>query len=235
MPFEDSKYDIDEETRNLPSTVCYFPTLADLDTHSSDDAIEDSNESVLKKISLLQIKLEQLQYSRDSKNMGGLNWSFNKFSGHILYELANEVFGFNGWSTSIEECVMSDVNVVNDEGVPATGHLSNEAAPISSNVSATTLSSTPTAPNSEETKQRYSAKCICVVRLTLSDGTCTDGVGEGSASNIPHKYMCYSKCKKEAVTDGMKNAIIGLRDLYFRYESKKASEELGIDDPSSQN
>ena len=220
MPFEDSKYDIDEETRNLPSTVSYFPTLDNLDDDATEDTMEDCDEEVLKKISLLQIKLEQLQYSRDSKNVGGINWSFNKFSGHTLYELANEVFGFNGWSTSIEDCVILDMNVVEDDGTgeqTASGGTENGCNTSTSETS-----------SSNDSKVRYSAKCICVIRLTLQDGTWSEGIGEGSATNIPHKYMCYSKCKKEAVTDGMKNAIVGLRDLYFRYELKKISNEFGL-------
>ncbi|KAI5970525.1 RAD59 [Candida margitis] len=236
MPFEDSKYEINEETRNLPSTVSYFPTIADLEDQATSDSVEEYDDSVLKKISLLQIKLEQLQYSRDSKNIGGLNWNFNKFSGHTLYALANEVFGFNGWSTSIEECIISETNVSRGQGgeEEANGESIDNASIQSAS---TSERSTPNVfndaiVNCEETSKdnglRYSAKCICVVRLTLEEGTCTEGIGEGTATNLPHRYMCYSKCKKEAVTDGIKNAIIGLRGLYFRYESKKVSEELCI-------
>ena len=228
MPFDNSKYDIDEETRNLPSTVSYFPRIGDLEDQVTEESGEDYRDSALKKISSLQIKLEQLQYSRDSKNIGGLNWNFNNFADHTLYALANEVFGFNGWSTLIEECAILEMNVAKHQGTGDSKNGGTVGNTSNTSVSTSETSRVESDASSEDNGTRYTAKCICVIRLTLQDGTWTRGIGEGTATNVPHKYVCYSKCKKEAITDGMKNAIISLRDLYFRYELKKISEEFGI-------
>lgn len=195
MQFEDSKYDIDEETRNLPSTVNYFPTISDLEDQVTEESGEDLDDSVLRKISLLQIKLEQLQYSKDSNSFGRLNWNFNKFARHTLYELANEVFGFNGWSTSIEECIVLEMNGTSDQREISSGTDGSAGNTSTENMPTSTSASAVNTPG-ENSSTRYSAKCICVIRLTLNDGTWKEGIGEGSATNLPDKYMCYPSARK---------------------------------------
>jgi len=71
----------------------------------------------------------------------------------------------------------------------------------------------------EETNE-YSVKYNVVARIILKDGTYNDELGTGEATNMPHKHMCYSKSKKQAITDGLKNSILGLRDLLLENELK---------------
>lgn len=38
--------------------------------------------------------------------------------------------------------------------------------------------------------------------------------------------MCYASARKKAVTDAIKNAIVGLRDLYLEYEQEQLMKQF---------
>ncbi|KAL6451781.1 RAD59 DNA repair protein RAD59 [Candida maltosa Xu316] len=191
MVWFDSKYEVDNETASLPSTLSFFPNLEDFEDELNNEGFDEPllSDWALKKLGTLQSKLEKLQHSRDVKHFASKN-NLTNFSRNILYKLANEVFGYNGWSTSITNCVINEL------------------------------------PMEEE--GRYSTFCMVDIRLILKDGTRKDATGIGESTNMPHKYMCYQIAKKKAVTDAMKSAIIGLRDLYFEYEHQQLTKDLGL-------
>ncbi|CAI5759258.1 unnamed protein product [Candida verbasci] len=170
-------------SENIESTAQYFPDIYEFEEFNDfSDEPPALSEWGLKKIAQLQIKLEQLQSIKDSKSYFGAKYNMHNFSRNELYGLANEVFGFNGWSTKISNYNINDV------------------------------------PSDDES--RFSAICQVTVELFLKDGTFKDGSGVGEALNLPFKYQCYEKAKKEAVTDAIKNAILGLREVYYEYELK---------------
>ena len=200
MPlYEDPKYDIDEETAALPSTVKFFPKMTDLldDEECQDNADSDNNnntminEWALKRFGALQMKLEKMQHSRDTYKSFGSRDNLTNFSRSILYNLANEVFGFDGWSTTILDCNLTKCE------------------------------------NQDQSK--FSAICIVKIRLTLKDGTFREQLGQAESTNMPYQYMCYATARKKAVTDAIKNAIIGLRDLYLEYEQEQIMKEFALD------
>ncbi|EDR07996.1 uncharacterized protein LACBIDRAFT_168781, partial [Laccaria bicolor S238N-H82] len=96
--------------------------------------------------------------------------------GWRIINLANEVFGFNGWSTTV-------VNLTTDF--------------IDYN---------------EESK-RYNVGASAIVRVTLRDGVFHEDIGYGMLENSKSKGGALDKCKKEAVTDGMKRALRSFGNL----------------------
>ncbi|KAG8898782.1 DNA repair protein rad52 [Tulasnella sp. 403] len=90
--------------------------------------------------------------------------------GWKVINLANEVFGFNGWSSSITSLTVDFIDF-------------NEQA------------------------QRYSVGVTAIVRVTLRDGVFHEDVGYGMLENSKQKGVALDKCKKEAVTDGVKRAL----------------------------
>ncbi|KAI5955317.1 RAD59 [Candida jiufengensis] len=262
MPFDDSKYSIDEETRRLPSTPNYFINLQDFEKNFEVEA----NETILSpwlisKIGILQSRLDDIEYSNDTRR------KFNKLSQSQLFNLANEIFGFNGWSTSIEECIVMEkptrVEKVlveerveennNEKDTTINNVTSNENNETSRNEhggsnAGKEINDTNDDTNDkinenndnngeitelkkvEKIKTYYSAESICIINLHLKDGSVRKGYGNGQAHNLPQKSMGFAKCKKEAITNAIKNSILGLRDLYFEYEvGQLNTEELGIE------
>lgn len=188
----DSKYEVDAETALLPSTVEFFPDISQFEEERIE--IEEKYyipEWSLKKIGTLQSRLEILKTNKNSKTRFGQNSSFYDFPSSVLLNLANDVFGFDGWSTEILE-----------------SNLLTESF--------------------DEVKSVHSAKFSALIRVTLKDGTYSDAFGTGEATNLPHKYMCFSKGKKQAVTDGTKKAILGLHNIVTEHELRELQEELAI-------
>lgn len=147
----------------------------------------------IKKIGAFQSRIENIQNEKDSKFYTGLH-NLAKLSAHEIFGLANDVFGYNGWSS-----LVMDSAIVRQEFRETEENIDGAA--------------------------KYSAKFSAVVRVTLRDGYWNEQVGQGVSYSLPSKYQCFSKCKKEAVTDGMKKAIIGFRLALLDYERIKKEEE----------
>lgn len=172
----DLKYEVDQETASLPSTVELFPDMAQFELE--DEEVEEEpiiTDWALKKIGTLQSRIEEIPKNK-----------FNIYSANQIFNLANEIFGYNGWSTEIIEC-----NLL-----------------------------------SEDFKESYSAKFSVLLKVKLKDGTSSQQYGYGEALNLPNKYMCYSKCKKQAVTDGTKNAIIAFKSVLLEDEVYRVKKEI---------
>ncbi|ODV87805.1 hypothetical protein CANARDRAFT_26010 [[Candida] arabinofermentans NRRL YB-2248] len=92
----------------------------------------------------------------------------NYLEGWKAINLANDIFGPNGWSTEVRGFQVDYIDERNGA--------------ISLGISAT-------------------------VRVTLKDGAFHEDVGYGSIDNCKSKSAAFDKCKKEAVTDGMKRAL----------------------------
>ncbi|EJC98404.1 Rad52/22 double-strand break repair protein [Fomitiporia mediterranea MF3/22] len=109
--------------------------------------------------------------------------------GWKIINLANEVFGFNGWSSSI-------VNL-----------------------------NTDFMDYNEETR-RWSVGVSAVIKVTLRDGVFHEDVGYGMLENSRSKGAALDKCKKEAVTDGVKRALRNFGNLLGNclYDKQYAKE-----------
>ncbi|KAF9446011.1 Rad52/22 double-strand break repair protein [Macrolepiota fuliginosa MF-IS2] len=140
-------------------------------------ANESMSEETAMKIAALQVKLNQKlgpEYiSQRQGPRGGPKLTYAE--GWKIINLANEVFGFNGWSSNL-------VNVTTDF--------------VDRNESG-----------------RYNVGVTAVVRVTLRDGVYHEDVGYGMAENSSSKGQALDKCKKEAVTDGLKRALRNFGNL----------------------
>ncbi|CDK29314.1 unnamed protein product [Kuraishia capsulata CBS 1993] len=59
----------------------------------------------------------------------------------------------------------------------------------------------------EETGGRFSVGLSTVVRVTLKNGSFHEDIGYGHIENARTRAMAFEKCKKEAMTDGLKRAL----------------------------
>ncbi|KAJ2925390.1 hypothetical protein H1R20_g11713, partial [Candolleomyces eurysporus] len=141
-------------------------------------AFQEVSEATAVKIASLQAKLNQKlgpEYISQRPGPGG-GPKLTYAEGWKIINLANEVFGFNGWSSSV-------VNLTTDF-----------------------------IDYSEESR-RYNISVTALVRVTLRDGVFHEDVGSGMIENAKSKGQALDKCKKEAVTDGLKRALRNFGNL----------------------
>ena len=72
---------------------------------------------------------------------------------------------------------------------------------------------------SDNAEQCYNVDYELEIRLTLKDGTTLARNGTGSARSLPLSQV-FSKCRKEAMTNGLKNCFYSLIGLLVDYEGK---------------
>ncbi|KAF8635374.1 hypothetical protein AX15_000379 [Amanita polypyramis BW_CC] len=139
---------------------------------------EEISEATAKKIAALQAKLNQKlgpEYISQRPGPGG-GPKLTYAEGWKIINLANEVFGFNGWSSNV-------VNMTTDF------------------------------VDYNEESRRFSVGVTAIVRVTLRDGVYHEDIGYGMLENSKSKGMAIDKCKKEAVTDGLKRALRNFGNL----------------------
>lgn len=90
--------------------------------------------------------------------------------GWKILNLANEIFGFNGWNSQIVSCQVDFLDTHGGSG-------------------------------------KFSVGISMVVRITIRDGTFHEDVGYGSIENCRSKILALERCKKEALTDGLKRCL----------------------------
>ncbi|KAH8103106.1 RAD52 DNA repair protein [Cristinia sonorae] len=144
----------------------------------SDSTFMNLSEDTAKKIATLQAKLDRKLgpefISQRPGPGGGMKLTYAE--GWKIINLANEVFGFNGWSSSVVNLTTDFVDF------------------------------------SEETK-RYNVGVTAIVRVTLRDGVFHEDIGYGMLENAKSKGAALDKCKKEAVTDGVKRSLRNFGNL----------------------
>ncbi|KXN84391.1 DNA repair and recombination protein rhm52 [Leucoagaricus sp. SymC.cos] len=162
-------------------------------------ANENISEETAKRIAALQVKLDQKlgpEYiSQRQGPRGGPKLTYAE--GWKIINLANEVFGFNGWSSNL-------VNLTTDF-----------------------------VDRSES--GRYNVGVTAVVRVTLREGVYHEDLGYGTAENCPNKGQALDKCKKEAVTDGLKRALRNFGNLMGNclYDKAYTQEVVKIKVPAA--
>uniref|UniRef100_A0A8H8CKG5 Uncharacterized protein n=1 Tax=Psilocybe cubensis TaxID=181762 RepID=A0A8H8CKG5_PSICU len=140
--------------------------------NSQSFANDSISEETAKKIAILQAKLDRKlgpEYISQRPGPGG-GPRLTYVEGWKIINLANEVFGFNGWSSSV-------------------------------------VSLTTDFTDYSEESRRYSVGVTAIVRVTLRDGVFHEDTGYGMLENSKSKGAALDKCKKEAVTDGLKRAL----------------------------
>lgn len=172
------------------TTTTLFPDLS-LFEEDSVTSFEDEgillNQWAMAKIGTFQSRLEEAVRTREQS---GQKKSFLKtVSTAELLRIANEAFGFNGWSSQILSCE-SEEEIFDEEN------------------------------------SVFSMKQKSIVRIILQDGTYIEAHGIGESLNMPQKYMCLSNCKKMAITNGLRNGLLGLKDLLFSHEENIKVERI---------
>ncbi|KAF8155767.1 recombination protein Rad52 [Crassisporium funariophilum] len=155
------------------------------------------NEATAHKIALLQAKLNQKlgpEFISQRQGPGGPKLTYAE--GWKIINLANEVFGFNGWSSSIVSLTTDFVDYT-------------------------------------EESRRYNIGVTAIVRVTLRDGVFHEDIGYGMAENVKGKGQALDKCKKEAVTDGIKRALRNFGNLLGNclYDKSYTAEVVKIKVP----
>ncbi|KAF8518349.1 RAD52 DNA repair protein [Hysterangium stoloniferum] len=161
-------------TSTMPST----PFLLDPSTLPPEPTFHDISVATHKQIASLQAKLDQKlgpEYVSQRPGPGG-GPKLTYAEGWKIINLANEIFGFNGWSSSI--CSLTvDYLDPHDEG------------------------------------RRWNCGVSAIVRVTLKDGVYHEDAGYGVAENVKSKGTALEKCKKEAITDGIKRTLRNFGNL----------------------
>ncbi|KDQ09035.1 hypothetical protein BOTBODRAFT_117729 [Botryobasidium botryosum FD-172 SS1] len=138
----------------------------------------DISQETALKIAELQVKLDRKlgpEFISQRPGPGG-GPKLTYAEGWKIINLANEVFGFNGWSSSIVSLTVDYMDF-------------------------------------NEQSQRCNVGVTAIVRVTLRDGVSHEDIGYGSIENTRSKGMALDKCKKEAVTDGLKRALRNFGNL----------------------
>ncbi|KAF6764337.1 RAD52 DNA repair protein [Ephemerocybe angulata] len=141
-------------------------------------AYQEMSEATAMKIASLQAKLNQKlgpEYISQRPGPGG-GPKLTYAEGWKIINLANEVFGFNGWSSTVVS-LTTDFMDYNEES------------------------------------RRHNIGVTAIVRVTLRDGVFHEDIGYGMIENTKSKGQGLDKCKKEAVTDGLKRALRSFGNL----------------------
>ncbi|KAJ6582975.1 RAD52 DNA repair protein [Mycena vulgaris] len=140
--------------------------------NSLSHASTSMGESTYDRVSRLQAKLNQKlgpEFISQRPGPGG-GPKLTYAEGWKVINVANEVFGFEGWSSNIVSLTTDYMDY------------------------------------NEETR-RYNVGVSAVMRVTLKEGVFHEDVGYGMIENAKAKGMALDKCKKEAVTDGLKRTL----------------------------
>jgi DNA repair protein RAD59 len=189
----DSKYA--DNCTEITSTIEFFPDLLQFLQDDSDDKLLDGiqTEWALVKIGTLQSRLETLTTRKRKHNSYP-----TKISTHTIINLANDVFGYDGWSSQILEFEIKFEQSKYDHN-----HENEQIDQYGD--------------DDHDMRFGFTAYGMAVVRVELTDGTFRDATGYATAVNLP-RGMCLSNCRKQAITDASKNAILSFRELLLEYE-----------------
>ncbi|CAG99269.1 Rad59p [Kluyveromyces lactis] len=145
-----------------------------------------ASEWSVKRIGQLQGKVEQYTYRIYHSNKYGKHNLARLIPGHVLISFANECFGYDGWSSEVEE-------------ITSLEHTENAA--------------------SEDKRESHTVLAEARVKLVLKDDTYTFAGGFGK-STMPFKGEAFAKAKKEAITDALKNCLLGFEKVILDHEIK---------------
>ncbi|KAH9931027.1 recombination protein Rad52 [Amylocystis lapponica] len=158
----------------------------------------DMSEDTVQRLAALQAKLNKKlgpEFISQRPGPGG-GPKLTYAEGWKIINLANEVFGFNGWSSSVVSLTTDFID------------------------------------QNEESK-RFTVGVTAIIRITLRDGVFHEDIGYGMLENSKSKGAALDKCKKEAVTDGVKRALRNFGNLLGNclYDKSYTQEVIKIKVP----
>ncbi|KAI9829769.1 MAG: hypothetical protein M1819_006006 [Sarea resinae] len=142
-------------------------------------------------IATLQSRLDkQLGPEYISSRPGAAGQKVHYITAEKCINLANEVFGFNGWSSAIQTVQIDFVRY----------WVSCRRLQI--------VNLAHTLDQVDEVAQgKISLGLSVIVRVTLKDGTFHEDIGYGHIENCKGKAAAFEKAKKEGTTDALKRAL----------------------------
>ncbi|XP_069018823.1 DNA repair protein RAD52 homolog isoform X3 [Embiotoca jacksoni] len=132
-----------------------------------------------------------------STRMAGGGQKVCYVEGHRVIGLANEMFGYNGWSHSISQQNVGRISLTGDD--PAFSTLDRNTSGL------IRLSSLP--DFIDLINGKFYVGVSAFVKVQLKDGSFHEDVGYGVSEGLKSKALSLEKARKEAVTDGMKRAL----------------------------
>ena len=114
--------------------------------------------------------------------------------GHRAVSLANEIFGFNGWSHSVTR-----------QSIDFVDH--HEVCLVHHHIPLRDIASLPLIQG------KYFVGISATVQVQLKDGAFHEDVGYGVSEGMRSKALSVEKARKEAVTDGLKRALKSFGNL----------------------
>lgn len=168
------------------------------------------------KIGLLQSKIEQFTYRIYHSNRYGKHNLTKVIPTYILKKFANESFGFDGWKMEVltveaTECIKVPIS-------QSSLHL-NHMIDTHRDEHLDHHTDTELSTALKDQDFNYMVIAEAEVKIILKDGTNTKRSGVGKAT-MPSKGNCFSKAKKEAVSDALKKCLLGFEQIILDYNTK---------------
>lgn len=160
-----------------------------------------ASEWSVKRIGILESKIESYTYQIFRSNRYGKHNLSKVIPGFKLIQFANEAFGSDGWYMDVlnMEVVESHSSVTNLPEIPKDENEANG--------------------ESAESKEMHNVIAEAQVKVTLKDGTNTQMGGIGRAT-LPSKGHSFAKAKKEAISDALKKCILSFETIIMEYNTK---------------
>ncbi|SSD58386.1 related to DNA repair protein RAD59 [Saccharomycodes ludwigii] len=174
----------------------------------------------LKRISILQSKIEKYTYKLYNMNKFGRQNLSKLVPTHLILQFANESFGFNGWSSEIVSFSITDIKVANPSNDNNSTINSKDKVSHTNKIMGQESTINDCA-NEDQVMITVFAESKIIV--TLKDGTKTDSIGFGTGT-MSSKGLALAKAKKESVSNGLKWAFLNFKNLLDEHEIKIKSK-----------
>ncbi|XP_074213397.1 DNA repair protein RAD52 homolog isoform X4 [Camelus bactrianus] len=148
-----------------------------------------------------------------SSRMAGGGQKVCYIEGHRVINLANEMFGYNGWAHSVTQQNVGEF--ASPRAPPGSGRLLTAA--VSAGTWPGSGAGTGRRPFSwfsfppvdfvDLNNGKFYVGVCAFVRVQLKDGSYHEDVGYGVSEGLKSKALSLEKARKEAVTDGLKRAL----------------------------
>lgn len=153
-----------------------------------------ASEWAVQRIGVLQSKIEQFSYKIYHSTRYGKHSIAKLIPAHIFIQYANDTLGFDGWSVEVLELEATSCREIKGQNSGVDGGLDSE----------------------------YEILTEARVRVVLKDGTHTESSGFGK-SLAASKGDSFSKSKKQAVNDALKNCFLQFETMILQHENRVGS------------
>lgn len=159
--------------------------------------------------------MKKLPRSCLSERSAGAGGKVSYIEGHRVIDHANQVLGFDGWSSSLLSLTQDYVRARRGDVRPA---------PLPTDTNARIL---PFVPQCDVNNERYSLCFTAIVRVQLKDGTFHEDVGCGLSEGQRSRGQALEKAKKVRSGRVRSHAVMGLTDVTLNTGSGHRRHQTG--------